>query len=406
MEETLMRPLFTWLMPAFAWGIVFWRAPAAFATRAGRSLWGMFAAVAVGVTVRLAAVDTALASLTGVRDVTLLVKHLAGVMAAHFLLEYVRAVRGRPEQAAALRARLVFTGTAAVTLTLLFFLVLPHDHDGAFGIDAHYGDPGVELYLGVFNTALAVASTRAAVLFWSNRSRVPRGALRAGVTCLAMASVIGVTYTLYRVYFVLSSGDATRLDADGKPVPLTDSVCELLPAVMIVLFVLGVSIPPVRAVAGYLRDQVALWRLHPLWSDVTAAVPQVVLGTAGGRLRGLLAVGDRSVELVHRAFAIRDAVLILREDTPAGDGAVAPESDEDLVRVEAGWLRVALRNRACGLPAPAPPQILADTGGRTPREEIAWMLAVAAAYRSIDATPADDRPRPHPNAGEAPAVVG
>ncbi|MFJ7277081.1 MAB_1171c family putative transporter [Kitasatospora sp. NPDC098663] len=389
-----MRPLFTWLMPVLAWGVVLWRAPSAFAGRVNRSLWGSFTAIAAGVSVRPAAVETALADLTGIRDVTLLVKHLTGLAAAYFLLEYVQAVRGGPRRAGAARARLLFTGAAAVALTLLFVFALPHDYDGAFGIDAHYGDPGVELYLSVFNTAFAVAALRAAVLFWSNRASVSPGPLRVGVTCMAMASATGVLYTLYRVYFVLSHGDATQLDAGGKPVPLTDPVCELLPAVMIVLFVLGVSIPPARVLVGYLRDQYALWRLHPLWADVTAAVPQVVLGTSSGRLRDLLTFGDRSVDLAHRVFAIRDAALVLREDSQAPGGTVAVDTGidagivtgidagEHLASVEARWLRTAVRHRARNLAAPAPPAALDVTaGGRSSREEIAWMLAVADAYR-------------------------
>ncbi|RKS97078.1 hypothetical protein BX286_6889 [Streptomyces sp. 3211.6] len=383
-----MRPLFTWLMPVLAWGVVLWRTPSAFAGRANRSLWGSFTAIAVGVSVRPASVENALADLTGIRDVTLLVKHLTGVAAAYFLLEYVQTVRGGPRRTGIVRGRLLFTGAAAVVLTLLFVFALPHDYDGAFGIDAHYGAPGVELYLGVFNTVFAVAAMQAAVLFWSNRASVSPGPLRVGVTCMAMASATGLVYTLYRVYFVLSRGDATQLDADGKPVPLTDPVCELLPAVMIVLFVLGVSIPPARVLVGYLRDQYALWRLHPLWADVTAAVPQVVLGTSSGRLRDLLTFGDRSVDLAHRVFAIRDAALVLREDSqaPGGPGTTDMVIDpvEPRARVEARWLRTAVRNRARNLAAPAAPAVLdATAGGRSSREEIVWMLAVADAYRGL-----------------------
>ncbi|WP_046387096.1 DUF6545 domain-containing protein, partial [Kitasatospora aureofaciens] len=68
-------------------------------------------------------------------------------------------------------------------------------------------------------------------------------------------------------------------------------------------------------------------------------------------------------------------------------GAASPvAADEDLARVEARWLRTAVRHRARHLPAPAPPSALAaTTGGRTPREEIAWMLTVAAAYRQLGA---------------------
>ncbi|MFD5465658.1 MAB_1171c family putative transporter [Kitasatospora sp. NPDC127059] len=384
-----MRPLFTWLMPSLIWGVVLWRAPSAFATRANRALWAAFAAIALGLSCRPAFVERALAGLTGIRDVTQLLKHLAGTAAAYFLLEYVQEVRHRPERPGAARVRLLLTVVAGVALTLLFVFALPHDADGGFGIDAHFGDPGVKAYLYVFNTVFALASARAMVLFWSNRHAVPRGALRVGVTCLAASGATGLTYTLYRYWFTFSHGDATRFDADGKPVPLQDTPSEVLPALMLVLLVLGVTIPPARAVVGYLRDQYALWRLHRLWADVVAAVPQVVLGTPSSRLRDLLTVRDRSVELAHRAFAIRDAALVLREDTPAvAAGGPVPADDEDLAQVEARWLRAAVRHRARDLPAPAPPAALAaTTGGRTPREEIAWMLAVAAAYRRLGREP-------------------
>ncbi|MEV7601917.1 MAB_1171c family putative transporter [Kitasatospora sp. NPDC089797] len=384
-----MRPLFTWLMPTLIWGVVLWRAPTAFTTRANRALWAGFTAMALGLSCRPAFIEHALGELTGIRDITQLLKHLAGVAAAYYLLEYVQAVRQRPERPGAARVRLALTVAAGVALTLLFVYALPHDSDGAFGIDAHYGHLGVKVYLYVFNTVFALASARAMVLFWSNRAGVPRGALRAGVTCLAAGSATGLVYTLYRYHFILVHGDATEFDAQGNPVPIQDLLCELLPAVMLVLFVLGVVVPPARTLVGYLRDQYALWRLHPLWTDVVAAVPQVVLGTAGSRLRDLLTGRDRSVELAHRAFAIRDAVLVLREDTPAGPaagGAPTPDGDGDLARVEARWLRAAVRQRARDLPAPALPAALAaTTGGRTPREEIAWMLAVAAAYRQLGA---------------------
>ncbi|MEU4583054.1 MAB_1171c family putative transporter [Kitasatospora aureofaciens] len=387
-----MRPLFTWLMPTLIWAVVLWRAPSAFTTRANRALWAAFAAIALGLSCRPAFIERALGDVTGIRDVTQLLKHLAGVAAAYFLLEYVQAVRRRPDRPGAARARLLLTVAAGLALTLLFVFALPHDADGAFGIDAHFGEPGVKVYLCVFDTVFALASARATVLFWSNREAVPPGALRAGLTCLAASGATGLTYALYRYRFILTSGNATEFDADGKPVPLQDTLSEVLPALMLVLLVLGVTVPPARTLVGYLRDQYALWRLHPLWADVVAAVPQVVLGTPSSRLRDLLAVRDRSVELAHRAFAIRDAALVLREDAPVPGAGSAPgaastvAADEDLARVEARWLRTAVRHRARHLPAPAPPSALAaTTGGRTPREEIAWMLTVAAAYRQLGA---------------------
>ncbi|MBT2477743.1 MAB_1171c family putative transporter [Streptomyces sp. ISL-94] len=387
MEEALMRPLFEWLMPVLAWSVVIWRAPSAFTTRANRALWATFVAAAVGLSTRPPWIARVLETITGIGDVTLLIKHLAGVVAASFLLDYVHAIHRRPHQARASRLRLMFTGAAMVVLTLLFIFVLPHDFTGAYGIDAHYGHPGVQLYLAVFYAVYAVSTLQATVLFWSNRGNVPPGALRAGVTCLAAATANGLLYTLYRIYFVLREGDSTTFDAEGNPVPLTDPICELLPAVSVVLLVLGVSIPPTRALLRYFRDQYALWRLHPLWADLVTAVPHVVLGSPSSRVRDLFTPGDRSLDVAHRAFAIRDAALALRDDTPSAPPASSgPDTgtDEDPARTEAQWLRAAVQQRAQNLPAPALPATLhRTTGGRTPREEIAWLLRVAAAYQPV-----------------------
>ncbi|MFE5810492.1 MAB_1171c family putative transporter [Streptomyces sp. NPDC056491] len=396
MEKALMRPLFEWLMPLLAWSVVIWRTPSAFGSRANRALWATFVSGAVGLTTRPPWIAHALETVTGIGDVTLLIKHLAIVMAAYFLLDYVHAIQERPQHKRASRLKLVFAIAAMTTLTALFVFWLPHDYSGAYGLDAHYGHPGVQVYLAVIYTVYGVASAQAALLFWTNRRNVPPGPLRAGVTCLAAATANGLLYTVYRIYFVLREGDSTTLDADGKPVPLTDPVSELLPAVSVVLLVLGVSIPPTRTLLHYFRDQYALWRLHPLWADLVTAVPHVVLGTPTSRLRDLFTPGDRTIDVAHRAFAIRDAALALRDDTPtAVPASPAPDggAEEDPAGTEARWLRLAVQQRARGLPAPSLPATLdRSVGGRTPREEIAWLLKVAAAYRPVENTRAA-RPR-------------
>ncbi|MFJ4779294.1 MAB_1171c family putative transporter [Streptomyces sp. NPDC088762] len=379
-----MRPLFEWLMPVLAWSVVIWRAPSAFTTRANRALWFTFVSGAVGLSTRPPWIERILETVTGIGDATLLIKHLAGIAAASFLLDYVHAIHKRPHQERASRLRLAFTGAAMAVLTVLFVFFLPHDFTGAYGIDAHYGHPGVQLYLAVFYLVYGVASAQATVLFWSNRRNVPPGLVRAGVTCLAAATANGLLYTLYRVYFILREGDSKTFDADGNPVPLTDPICELLPAVSVVLLVLGVSVPPTRTLLRYLRDQRALWRLHPLWADLVTAVPHVVLGTPTSRIRDLFTPGDRSLDVAHRAFAIRDAALVLRDDSsgqPEPAGSAEPDRGEDPARTEAEWLRAAVEQRARNLPAPPLPAVLdRTTGGRTPREEIAWLLNVASFY--------------------------
>lgn len=382
-----MRPLFEWLMPVLAWSVVLWRAPSAFTTRANRALWAVFLAAAVALSTRPPVIENALEKITGVGDATMLIKHLGAVLMASFLIDYVHAIHNRPQQARAARLRLLFSGAAAAVLTLLFVFCLPHDFTGAYGIDAHYGDPGVQSYLAVLYAVFAVSTSQAAVLFWTNRRNMPPGPLRAGVTCLAAAAGNGFLYTFYRIYYVVREGDSTTFDAAGNPVPLVDPVSELLPAVSVVLFVLGVAIPPTRTLVRYVRDQYALRRLHPLWADLVTAVPHVVLGTPTSRLRDLFTPGDRSLDVAHRAFAIRDAALALRDDSPAAPrpvGAARAGTEEEAARAEAEWLRAAVQQRERNLPAPPLPATLdRTTGGRTPREEIAWLLKVAAAYQPV-----------------------
>ncbi|MFD6877230.1 MULTISPECIES: MAB_1171c family putative transporter, partial [unclassified Streptomyces] len=382
-----MRPLFEWLMPLLAWSVVIWRAPSAFTTRANRALWAAFTAGAIGLSTRPPRIAGFLESVTGIGDVTMLIKHLAIVAAASFLLDYVHAIHKRPGQERAARLRLILTGTAMAVLTGLFVFVLPHGHGGAYGIDAHFGHLGVQLYLGMLCAVYAAASVQATVLFWTNRRNVPPGLLRVGVTCLAAATANGALYTLYRIYFVLREGNSTILDTDGNPVPVTDPISELLPAISVVLLVLGVSVPPTRALVRYFRDQYALWRLHPLWADLVTAVPHVVLGTPTGRVRDLFTFGDRSLDVAHRAFAIRDAVLVLRDDTSAEEpetGVPTDVHDEDPAWTQARWVRLSVQRRAHNLPAPALPATLdRTTGGRTPREEVTWLLTVANAYRAM-----------------------
>ncbi|WP_438310761.1 MAB_1171c family putative transporter [Streptomyces sp. HUAS TT3] len=380
-----MRPVLTVLMPALLWAVAIWRAPSALRTTASRSLWATLTAIALSLSLRPPAIDRFLEASTGVEDVTLLLKHLLSMAAICFILDYMYAVHAKPgARLADTRLRYLIAALAGTALTVLFVFFLPHDRSGAFGIDAHYGKPGVKLYLGIFYLFLGASTARAAWMFWGNRNSVRRGPLRLGVRCLATSSAVGFAYTLYRVYFVCTHGDAVALDADGRPVPLLDTTSEVLPAVALVLLVLGVSLPPADALYRYLRDQYTLWRLHPLWSDLTTAVPDVVLGTQVGRVRDLFTLGDRSLDVAHRAFAVRDAALALRDAIAPGDatdGYTGHDTDEDPARAEARWLHSAVRARADGRPVPPLPAALARTsGGRTPREETARLLRVASAY--------------------------
>ncbi|MEV6977397.1 MAB_1171c family putative transporter [Kitasatospora sp. NPDC093806] len=395
-----MRPVFSVLIPALLWAVTLWRAPSAFrapSSPASRALWATLATMALGLSTRPPVIARFMESATGVPEVSVLVKHLLGLAAATFLLDYVYAIHGRPGQlvgSARLRHRLALV--AGLVLAVLFIGFFKHDAIVPDSIDAYYGDPVVQLYLAVYYLFLGVATALAAHLFWTNRLDVPRGLLRTGVRLLAAGCAVGFGYTVYRVAFIARHGNAPIDPVTGRPIPVDDAVAELLPAVGALLLVLGISMPPLRIALRYVRDQSAMWRLHPLWSDLVHAVPHVVFGSPRGRVRALFAYGDRSLDLAHRAFEIRDAALALRDTVPAPPGPVpaggpaGPAGSAGCIalderagaRAEAEWLRAALHHQAHGRPPvggmppePDHPPCL------TPREEIAWLLQVAAAYR-------------------------
>lgn len=387
-----MRAVFEILIPVLLWITVIWRAPSVWGPPVSRSLWCFVASVAASLTMRPAAVARVLEALSGVPDITLILKHLTGLAATLFLLDYVYAVHGRKTPNAGRRLlgvplRYVLTATAAVALTVLFVFFLPHDSRGSSGIDAHYGNTAVRLYLYIFYAFLGTSTAVAGKLFWSNRHNVPGGLLRSGVRLLAAAAATGFVYTLYRIVFVTARGDSRT--NTGAPKAIYDPICELLPALALILCFLGLVLPPSRTVFRYLRHQFEMWQLYPLWSDLVSAVPHVVFGDPVSRTRDLFTLGDRTLDIAHRAFEIRDAALALRDDTPAApgaeppaDGAAAPGAGA--ARIEADWLHRSVGQRAAGRPAPALPAALTRFGGgRTPREEIAWYLEVAAAYRAL-----------------------
>jgi hypothetical protein len=378
-----MYTIYEFTLPALLWTVVIWRAPSAFnASGASRHLWGFLVAITVAVSTRPHAVEDLIRMTTGSSDLSVLIKHLAGLASNHFILEYVITVHGRgPRRAATARLRIASVLTAALALAVLFVFFFEHDPTAPATrvTDAHLGDPAVRLYEGIVYAYLGTSTLLSAKLFWSNRRSVPRGLLRAGVVCLAAGSALGFVYTVYRVVFLARQQSRTQAPGPGT----VDALSEILPAITLLVLVVGLALPPLRTLGRYLHDQYALWRLHPLWSEVLHAAPSVVFGPRVGRARDLFVLGDRTLDVAHRAFEIRDACLVLRDRPPVatrpegtGTGSDGPPGGgEPDARAEAEWLFAALHGDPGSGRAPLPSQ------ARTPSEEIAWLLEVASAYR-------------------------
>ncbi|MEV7187451.1 MAB_1171c family putative transporter [Kitasatospora sp. NPDC093102] len=382
-----MLTVYRVVLPALLWTLTIWRAPSTLGgSRPARYLWGFIASMAVVVSTIHPEVERFVRVCTGSPDVVILLKHLFGLAAYYFTLEYVIAVHGRrPRRKTAERLRIVLLVAAALALTALFVLCFEHDPgvEARMVTDAHLGDPSVKLYEGIVYAYLGSSTALSAKLFWSNRRSVPRGLLRAGLLSMAAGCGVGFVYTLYRVCFL--AGRERSPSSEGAPVDLPS---QYLPVAAIFLVVVGLALSPLLTAVRYVEDQWALWRLYPLWSDLMEAAPTVAFGPRVGRARDLFTLGDRTLDVAHRAFEIRDAALVLRDRaiaTGAGrsDTADAPHDDVDArARTEAAWLFAALhpdRRAGAADTLPGPP------GARTPGEEVAWLLKVAAAYTPLRA---------------------
>ncbi|MEV7467650.1 MAB_1171c family putative transporter [Streptomyces kronopolitis] len=118
------------------------------------------------------------------------------------------------------------------------------------------------------------------------------------------------------------------------------------------LMTAGVCLPLALAARHTARDMLALWRLHPLWRDLTEAVPHVTLDKPLGRFRAVLG-GPRAIHLrlYRQVIEVRDVLLVLQdyvtpEATEAARHHVAAGNlpDEQIEpAITACWLRVALQ---------------------------------------------------------------
>ncbi|MFF4601725.1 MAB_1171c family putative transporter [Streptomyces sp. NPDC001339] len=154
------------------------------------------------------------------------------------------------------------------------------------------------------------------------------------------------------------------------------------------LMTAGVCLPLVLTARRTAREASALWRLHPLWRDLTKAVPHVTLDSPRTRIRAVLA-GPHTIHLrlYRQVIEIRDVLLILQD-------YVTPEAVERVRRhvialalpeeqieptITACWLHAALRaKRAAGTPRP---QLLAPASPSDDglRSETDFLLAVLRA---------------------------
>ncbi|MEV0127661.1 MAB_1171c family putative transporter [Dactylosporangium sp. NPDC050688] len=271
-----------------------------------------------------------------VPDISVPLKNLATVAASAGMVHLVGLLSPDPARWAWLRrgAYALLSVTAAAMCVL--FLLVPRRPARYDFVYEHAGEPLVTAYAVLTQLGLTVGLICALVLFRpAGRAVAPRP-LRTGMWLLSAAAVVGLLFMANRVVYQIShAAGSTALDGTAA-----QNVSRALLAMMLLLFAAGGALPALGGLRRWTSRYVALQRLRPLWAQLSAAAPGVVLGDPPGRLGELFALRSVELRLYRRVIEIRDAQWLLAGR--AGEGAD-----------DAAALRAAVLARRHGSPADA-----------------------------------------------------
>ncbi|MGW5200775.1 MAB_1171c family putative transporter [Streptomyces spiralis] len=373
--------------------------------RRERSLWGAFAAFAVAWWLRT---DTGRAVIDrlGVNDLPTLLKHTLAIGGICVLLTYVTDVyqdedaTARHIKVTSVVQRVAARASLATVLCLaaVFFLALDRSKtaaDSPYFMGRHVGEPGLALYLGLFNAYTAAAAGVCAYQ-WGRAARLARRrSLRTGLTMMAVGMALMVLYAVLRSAYLAA---ITLHPATASAGAAQENVTDLVLYAAFLLWLLGSVTPATHALAVRARALRAVIGLHSLWRDLVLAVDGIALHQPS-RLRG----GHRAAAVINTVrdvvshdatpqirlgryvTEIRDVTHELRRRAPSdlfqrarrlaeAEGRTAQEAD---AAAEAYWLKAALAT----VDAPAGVPAAFHTAGDDFASEVPWLLRVARAYR-------------------------
>ncbi|MFF1499284.1 MAB_1171c family putative transporter [Streptomyces sp. NPDC058316] len=390
----LMTAVALWRMPAALWGDE--------EDKRRRALWGCYAGFAAALWTKTRAVRIALND-SAVTDLAVLIKHYTATIAILAILSYIVAIYGRYPDAGAVPRHVRFARAiqqvaakasiaTLILLTVLFFTVVDRSVPSDRFVADHAGQWGATLYMSVFYLYLGTASAVCAYQWALATAGAGLRHLRVGLGMMTFAMFIGVGYTVSRTLFLWVG----VVDTPSENVALKfDEITEAAQVVLFAFFAVGASIPALSK--GQRRAK--LWRaqvaLHGLWYELMTAFPEQPFDPPTSLARELTRFDTPADLRVDRwAADIADAVEKLRHYVPdtllpaaraaAADGTRADGPDDGRAGplAEAYWIKAALRARSTGAPASGAATV-ADQHATDQDGEVAWLVRVAAAYRTV-----------------------
>ena len=337
---------------AAIWAVAIWRLPAAIRVPKQRVLWLCFAALAVAITLGIPSVGHALDTAVGIRNLSTLLKHLVTVIDCAAAMEFVVSM-ARPEAAPKIRGpQIAVAALAMITLITLFTQIpMPAEVDDFY--KAYAGSSLATAYSVVVIGYLGVVMAVGTWLFWSYSRHAGAAWLRAGLRCLAAGTAVGMTYTVLRVGQMVTA-------LLGRSQPVSSNMISDIEWLAIALILIGNTIPAIGVAARALQDIRAIRAIRPLWTSLTAHVPDIVLEAQRGQ-------GPR-LRLHRMVIEIRDATLALEPfaDEQAREEAARTAKAQGLTDEQAEYMTEALILRAAAAAKaagrePSPSTAVGDT---------------------------------------------
>ncbi|MCE7080141.1 MAB_1171c family putative transporter [Streptomyces sp. ST2-7A] len=377
------------------WITTSWRATKDWKDRRNRALWWTFLGLSMMMTLRLAP-GKYLDQITGITDLSYLLKHLfGGVLASAALLDFLQGVSGKTDRTTAMRKlRVALPLGTAVSMSALFFAKLqPYETVAIYqDVTAHLA---LLSYTVIFLGFLSVSLLSGVQVCWHWGRESGNGMLGWGLRIIGVGLAAGVLYSAVRIAALFS-----RFRGDGiLPGDQDDLVATLLLLTALFLIVVGSTLPVLDRLRSWRKERQDLFRLRPLWKDLTQSVPSIRLDPPRSALAEHLDPRHVKNRLYRRTVEIRDAALALNDHAApevrtrarehvATAGLIGTQAE---TAAEACRLASARRSRLRGeSSSPQPHQ--PSGGGRDLHSEIRALTQLSEAFYSdltrafVDAT--------------------
>ncbi|GHE54044.1 MAB_1171c family putative transporter [Streptomyces cellulosae] len=369
---------------ALLWAVTLWRARSAFQRPERLSLWLAFAALALAMTVRPVAIASAVDGHLHVTNLSFLVKHICGTVAAAAVLTFVADMA---ESKTGMRASRLHKAVPVVTVVLLAacFFATPQPHQ-AEDLLTDYADHATIVAYGVVWTSYLGAALFSATMLCFRWGRRPdSGLVGRGLILIGSGTAVGLIYAVHRIVALVVDYAGSSLLGKNTDHALSTGLLFIA----LLLIVLGSTLPAFPRILARVRAHRQLVGLYPLWRTLTDAVPDTRLETPPTQLVDALDPRRTHQRLYRRTIEIRDAILTLADHAPAelrgraydhatSFGFIGAHAD---ITAEACWLAVAREERLRGVTASGeamPPA----SGGRDLATEIRALTTLSAAYHS------------------------